>query len=247
MLQSEEAKTLIGERASGGPKCALTLLLITDEPLLEAGLRAVLAGSPEFDFRGSYKHPGMVAAAGVADPDIVVCALNGEMEVPLPDLRRAFPRTGIVVMRREFSPEFAYQALDAGIRGFVSNMADTEALLECLRKAGRGELWMENRLSMMLLDTRPVRLSKRQSELIYLLAQGLKNKEIAGILGISEGTVKAYLTVLFEKIGAKDRFELALFGLKHVRHMSGQQIVDQRVTRSPRSFVPRRVEKLIIS
>ena len=46
--------------------------------------------------------------------------------------------------------------------------------------------------------------------------QGLKNKEIAAALGIAEGTVKAYLTALFEKVGARDRFELALFGLKTV-------------------------------
>jgi DNA-binding CsgD family transcriptional regulator len=59
-------------------------------------------------------------------------------------------------------------------------------------------------------------LSKRQSELVGLLTQGLKNKEIASALGISEGTVKAYLTTLYEKVGARDRFELALFGLKNL-------------------------------
>jgi two-component system nitrate/nitrite response regulator NarP len=59
-------------------------------------------------------------------------------------------------------------------------------------------------------------LSKRQSELVGLLTQGLKNKEIGAALGISEGTVKAYLTTLYEKVGARDRFELALFGLKNM-------------------------------
>jgi DNA-binding CsgD family transcriptional regulator len=59
-------------------------------------------------------------------------------------------------------------------------------------------------------------LSRRQSELVGLLTQGLKNKEIAAALGISEGTVKAYLTTLYEKVGARDRFDLALFGLKNL-------------------------------
>ncbi len=175
-----------------------------------------------------------------------MCALDGEQEPPLAHLRRTFPNTAIVMMRREFSPEFAHLALDAGIRGFISSTAHPETLKDCLRKTGRGELWMENSLSMMLLEARPVRLSKRQSELIYLLAQGLKNKEIAGVLGISEGTVKAYLTALFEKMGAKDRFELALFGLKHLKHLSGEHIGDQ-APRPARSFVPRRVEKLIVA
>src|SRR5271170_8403815 len=75
---------------------------------------------------------------------------------------------------------------------------------------------MEGSLTMNLLHNRPVSLSKRQSELVGLLTQGLKNKEIAAALGISEGTVKAYLTTLFEKVGAKDRFELALFGMRNL-------------------------------
>jgi DNA-binding NarL/FixJ family response regulator len=62
-----------------------------------------------------------------------------------------------------------------------------------------------------LLNARPNNLSRRQSQLIGLLVQGLKNDEIAAALGICEGTVKAYLTTLFEKVGTKERFELALF------------------------------------
>ncbi len=75
---------------------------------------------------------------------------------------------------------------------------------------------MESALTMNLLNNRPISLSRRQSELVGLLVQGLKNKEIASALGISEGTVKAYLTTLYEKVGARDRFELALFGLKNL-------------------------------
>jgi predicted transcriptional regulator len=57
--------------------------------------------------------------------------------------------------------------------------------------------------------------------LLGLLVQGLKNREIAAEMGISEGTVKAYLTTLFEKVGARDRFELALYGLKNLRNVRG--------------------------
>ncbi len=222
----------------------LTVIVITDEPLLEAGLKAVLSDSSEFDLAKSHRDAREIS--GDVVPDIIVCASEGEDESPLTHLRKTFPNAAIAVMRREFSPEFAQQALDAGMRGFISSTAHPEILKDCLRKIGRGELWMENSLSMMLLEARPVRLSKRQLELIYLLAQGLKNKEIAGILGISEGTVKAYLSALFEKMGAKDRFELALFGLKHLKHLSGQEM-GYRTTRSPRPFVPRRLEKLNVA
>jgi DNA-binding CsgD family transcriptional regulator len=58
-------------------------------------------------------------------------------------------------------------------------------------------------------------LTGREIQLIRLLALGLKNKEIAATLSITEGTVKVYLSRLFQKLGVKDRFELALYGMKH--------------------------------
>jgi DNA-binding CsgD family transcriptional regulator len=66
-----------------------------------------------------------------------------------------------------------------------------------------------------------VALTKRESQLVALLSQGLKNKEIASTLQISEGTVKVYLSRLFQKVGVKDRFELALYGLKNLQNMAG--------------------------
>ncbi len=60
-----------------------------------------------------------------------------------------------------------------------------------------------------------VRLSRREGQLVTLLSHGLKNKEIAQCLGISEGTVRVYLSKLYLKIGVNDRFELALFGLRN--------------------------------
>src|SRR5579885_688299 len=195
----------------------LSVIVITDEPLIGAGMKSLLAGSAEFEFLGTVKNPAELGSvAPESSPDILFCAMSAEHDFSFEDMRAAAPRSALVILRREFSPEYAHQALDAGIRGLISSRAEAEALKDCLRRTAQGELWMENHLSMMLLDTRPIRLSKRQSELISLLAQGLKNKEIATVLGISEGTVKAYLTTLFEKVGAKDRFDLALFGLKHL-------------------------------
>jgi DNA-binding CsgD family transcriptional regulator len=66
-----------------------------------------------------------------------------------------------------------------------------------------------------------VALTRREGQLISLLSQGLKNKEIATALNISEGTVKVYLSRLFQKVGVKDRFELALFGLKNLTAAQG--------------------------
>jgi DNA-binding CsgD family transcriptional regulator len=79
-----------------------------------------------------------------------------------------------------------------------------------------GELWFEKALTDSFLCARRVALTQREGQLVTLLSQGLKNKEIATTLMISEGTVKVYLSRLFQKVGVKDRFELALFGLKNL-------------------------------
>ena len=81
-----------------------------------------------------------------------------------------------------------------------------------------------------------------------LLSQGLKNKEIATALNISEGTVKVYLSRLFQKLGVKDRFELALYGLKNLtpggNMMEASQVTAQKpsaVWQPPRSFFVERI------
>ncbi len=215
-----------------------TVIAITDEPLIEAGLRTLLSDSEEFEFLGACRSSVELRRVSLlSNPHVLLCAAAGEYHVPISDLRAACPWSAVVILGREFSAEYAHQALGMGIRGLVSSTVDGETLKDCLRKTARGELWMDAALSMLLLDTRPIRLSKRQSELINLLAQGLKNKEIAEILGISEGTVKAYLTALFEKVGAKDRFELALFGLKHLKHLQGEHVLDRPMTRPVRAVV----------
>ena len=217
----------------------LTVLAITDEPLIAVGLRSLLDDAEEFKFLGSCHDLAELHRAAAADADILLCAVRGEPDVSLRELRAASPRSVLVILRNEFSPEYARQALDSGVRGLISTTAGADALKDCLRRTARGELWLENALSMMLLDTHPIHLSKRQFELIHLLAQGLKNKEIAAVLGISEGTVKAYLTTLYEKVGAKDRFELALFGLRRLKDLNGREAVDRSITRPARAFVHR--------
>src|SRR6185503_15843601 len=81
-----------------------------------------------------------------------------------------------------------------------------------------------------------VALTQREGQLVSLLSQGLKNKEIAVTLMIGEGTVKVYLSRLFRKVGVKDRFELALFGLKNLT--TGQLPVDKNEERAPAGEMP---------
>ena len=196
----------------------LSVLVSTDEPMVEIGVKTRLGADPQINLLEVCRsHPELLQAASRSQPDVIVCGLSRETELNgIRELQMMAQDAHIVLWARELSTELAHQAVEMGVRGFLSTTASPAHFRECLQISARGELWMESSLTMNLLNNRPVSLSKRQSELVGLLTQGLKNKEIATALGISEGTVKAYLTTLYEKVGARDRFELALFGLKNL-------------------------------
>jgi DNA-binding CsgD family transcriptional regulator len=103
-----------------------------------------------------------------------------------------------------------------GVRGILRKTLPMDLQIKCLQKVHAGELWFEKALTDSFLSARRIALTRREGQLVTLLSQGLKNKEIATALSISEGTVKVYLSRLFQKVGVKDRFELALFGLKNL-------------------------------
>ena len=106
--------------------------------------------------------------------------------------------------------------MSLGIRGILRRGLSAEMHIQCLREVAAGALWVEKELSQSLLTAHEIQLTPREQQLMGLLAQGLKNKEIAWSLGITEGTVKVYLSRLFDKVGANDRFELALLALKNL-------------------------------
>jgi len=132
----------------------------------------------------------------------------------------------IVLWVNSISTELAFQAMGLGVRGILRKTLPTDLQVKCLMKVQAGELWFEKALTDSFLCARRVALTQREGQLVSLLSQGLKNKEIASTLMISEGTVKVYLSRLFQKVGVKDRFELALFGLKNLT--TGQLHVSEK-------------------
>jgi DNA-binding NarL/FixJ family response regulator len=139
----------------------------------------------------------------------------------------------------------ALQAMGLGVRGILSKTLPPEVLANGLRKIQDGELWFEKALTDSILTARRYTLTRREGQIVSLVAQGLKNKELGVALNISEGTVKVYLSRLFKKLGLKDRFELALFGLKNLTAGYSSQGTASPVQRiggqDPRAFFVERV------
>ncbi len=200
------------------------VLLFTDEPVLARGFSTILSSAPDVA-SGAVCHSAaelVDRARDVEKPDVLLIDLTPEVTFGLlTQLRRDLPACRIVLWVRSISTELAYQALELGIRGILRKTLPAELLVKCLAKVSEGELWFDKGLTASFLSAKTVTLTKRESQLVSLLSQGLKNKEIASTLSISEGTVKVYLSRLFQKVGVKDRFELALYGLRNLQNMSG--------------------------
>ena len=196
----------------------LSVLLFSDEPMCRFGIQAALA-RPGFSLAGFCETPtDLISAIAARQPHALIFSVAMDPELNLlAELRRVAPSTAVILLAREFTPELAHHGMELGVRGFLCTTVAPEGIPDCIRLCAHGQLWMERSLYSSLLDARPAPLSRRQTELLTLLIQGLKNREIATSMGISEGTVKSYLTKLFEKVGARDRFELALYGLKNIR------------------------------
>jgi DNA-binding NarL/FixJ family response regulator len=111
----------------------------------------------------------------------------------------------------------ALRLLQAGARGIVRKTADLSSLLSCLRTVASGRSWMEDcvfRDSARQSGYPRSELTAREHQVLELVEQGFKNKEIAMELGIRPGTVKIHLKHIFEKTGVRGRYGLAINGLK---------------------------------
>lgn len=217
----------------------LSVLVFSDEPIFHLGIEAALAERKDFRLLEPCSTTRDLAARLLKEhPHVVIHSLSLDPELGLlAEIRRVAPATAVILVSREFTPEIAHHGMEQGARGFLSTTVSPEIIRECVLMCSNGQLWMERSLYNSLLDSKPTPLSRRQAELLGLLIQGLKNREIASNMGISEGTVKAYLTKLFEKVGARDRFELALYGLKHIRSApEAEQERDTRIRAHKRSL-----------
>lgn len=124
-------------------------------------------------------------------------------------------RTAVVVWGVSVSEAEALRFLQAGARGILRKTAGVSAVMACLRTVATGRSWMEDCVfrDSARSDQYPrSELTAREQQVLELVEQGYKNKEIAQDLGIRPGTVKIHLKHIFEKTGVRGRYGLALNG-----------------------------------
>ena len=195
-----------------------SLLLCTDEPILAEGLIRILSGAEDLKLVSwCASLENLRGEIEAHKPELLLVDLTSDVNFSvLSSLHQIAREARIVLWVHAISTELALQAMSLGIRGILRKTLPVETLIRCLTRVNEGELWFEKALTDSIMTARRYSLTRREGQLVTLLSQGMKNKEIATALNISEGTVKVYLSRLFQKLGVKDRFELALYGLKNL-------------------------------
>jgi two-component system, NarL family, nitrate/nitrite response regulator NarL len=195
-----------------------TIVLYSVQPMLSAGLEVTLAASEGFrlaaactDLKQLSEQIQRKAAA------LILIELTSDVTLQVLKEIQAMGRgMAIILWVDHVSTEFASQVIAAGVRGILRKTMTLEEHLDCFRKVAAGELGLEKGLSDELLSSERVTLTPRERQVMGLVAQGLRNKEIAYTIGVTEGTIKVYLSRLFQKVGANDRLDLALFALRNM-------------------------------
>jgi DNA-binding NarL/FixJ family response regulator len=198
-----------------------SVALCESQPITAEGVRALLAASGDLECRWAI--PNLTVALQVLRQQPAnVLLLDKSLGLTqvlhaLEDLREAAPSAAAVVWGTSMTEAEALRCLQGGARGLLRKTADLGSLLACLRAVAAGQTWLEE---CVFRDgprlEQPVRsdLTERERQVLTLVEQGLKNKEIAADLGIRPGTVKIHLKHIFEKTGVHGRYGLALNGMR---------------------------------
>jgi DNA-binding NarL/FixJ family response regulator len=236
---------LTGRNENLSEECALPpirVLVVDDQPLFRDGISQLLSAQADIDVVGSADTVSeAIEQLRSTRPDVALVGWlasspNGQkffaahQEAKLP--------TRVIMLVNDDAKEDFVEAVRLGCCGIVPKQTSTEMLLKSIRKVHAGEFWLDRittadvirrlaKKSPAVSSTTGARLgvrdqgaalSTREREIVNLVAQGFKNKEMAERMFISEQTVKNHLHNIFDKLGVSDRLELALYAIHYNLH-----------------------------
>ena len=220
----------------------INVLVVDEQNLFRDGIANLLGVQPDMVLAGCADtasdaldliretHPDICLLGWPASSANSQKVFNAIMEGKLP--------TRVIMLANAETKEDFFEAVRQGCCGIVPKQTSTELLLKSIRKVHVGEFWLDRKTTAEVirrlskkapapgsnagarlgLREQGAALSQRETEIVVLVAQGFKNKEMAERMFISEQTVKNHLHNIFDKLGVSDRLELALYAIHHNLH-----------------------------
>ena len=226
-------------------KATVRILIADDHPIVRDGLKKLLLLEDDFEIVGEAGDGREVLdRVQELDPDVLLLDLrmpNLDGLSALQALQQTNKRTRVIVLTASEDKNEFVQAMKLGCSGIVLKQTAPDLIVKSIRKVHAGEIWLDSHTTAAVMrqfqtggesnsmapggkgrERSP--LSAREREIVALVAQGYKNKEMAEKMFISEQTVKNHLHNIFDKSGVSDRLELALYAIHKGLHLTGEPV-----------------------
>jgi two-component system, NarL family, response regulator DegU len=209
----------------------IRIVIADDHALFREGLKRLLSADRSFLVIGeASNHREAVQVVARTRPDILILDLkmpSGDALDTLHDIAARSPATKVLILTAFGEKENVLSSAQARARGYILKGVSTPTLIEALKKVNAGEIWVDPDLSSAAdfkqiteshsLDVGPPAndtiqaLTKRELEILHLVAEGLSNEEIGKKIFISHKTVKTHIRNIFDKLQVHNRFKAALW------------------------------------
>ncbi len=208
---------------------ATRVLLVDDHELVRQGISAMLHGAPDLQVVGEAKTGREALEAARRElPDVVL------MDVRMPDMdgleatkriKEERPRTAVIMLTMHDNPAYLRDAVKAGAAGYLLKDVSKDELIDAVKQVATGGAFIESQmLKGMLSEMKPSspamspagkNLTKREREILALVAEGMSNREIAEKLVLSPETVKSHVAAILEKLNVSDRTQAAIYAVRN--------------------------------
>ncbi|MBP3964579.1 response regulator [Paenibacillus lignilyticus] len=219
----------------------MKILIVDDQRLMREGLATIIGLEPGMEVIGTAEDGRDAFAQAVEkQPDVVL------MDIRMPGMDgvegselilKHFPETKVLILTTFDDAELILQVLEKGVHGYLLKDMPSEAIISAIQSVYNGGTVLQHDITAMLLkelkkvsDMSPdpahplsksephelSQLTEREKDVIALLGKGLNNREIAGLLHLSEGTVKNHVSNLIAKLGLRDRTQAAIYAVRHL-------------------------------
>jgi two-component system NarL family response regulator len=197
----------------------IRVLFVDDHPMLRAGLEATIRGEDDLEaLAEADSGAAAVEAFRKFRPDVVLMDLrlpgmNGVEAIQ--KIREIDAGAKVIVLTTYDGDEDIYRAFTAGARAYLLKDMLRRELVDAIRAVHAGQRYVSPTVAARLAARAPRQeLTAREVEILWHLVRGLGNKQIAGELGLAEGTVRIHLSNIFEKMGVHDRTQAAILAIQ---------------------------------